>query len=160
VNPVDSDTALTTEQKAGDPGQIQSATSPRVSEAEITSPSASQPAPLDSSEISELLTAWARSWSKKQVDDYLAFYSREFRPSQGSSREEWASGRRQRLLKPGNILVTLAEIEIQELGSGRAEATLVQSYISESYSDRVRKTLELSREETGWKIVKEEVQPD
>ncbi len=90
------------------------------------------------------------------MDDYLAFYSPEFRSTGGRSFEAWAVVRRQRIVRPAFIQVDLEEIEIELTAPDRATARFVQAYASDGFSDRVVKLLELARAEDGWRIVAEE----
>lgn len=110
------------------------------------------------SEVVEMLTAWTRSWSEQRVDDYLELYSTDFEPPTGLTRERWASTRRQRLQRPKRIQVSFDDLEIRDLGAGRVLTTFVQSYASDTFSDMARKTLELVRENGGWRIARESVE--
>jgi hypothetical protein len=107
-------------------------------------------------EILDTLEAWAGAWSGQRAEDYLAFYSPEFRSTRGRSFEAWAGLRRQRILGPGYIRVELDRIEVEPAGPDSATASFVQSYTSDGFSDRVAKRLELARAEDGWRIVAEE----
>ena len=73
------------------------------------------------------------------------------------SRGNWEALRRTRILGPGRIEVRLSAIAVESLGAERARVSFDQSYRSDGYSDRVRKTLELVREGDGWKILGETV---
>ena len=48
-------------------------------------------------------------------------------------------------------------MEVDLLSPDRAEVSFLQSYRSERFSDRVRKTLVMVREAGGWKIAAETV---
>ena len=109
-------------------------------------------------QLVDVARAWARAWSDQRVDDYLGFYAAGFRPADGTSRGEWAAQRRVRILKPRHIEVALGSIVTEPMGSERAVVTFDQAYRSDSYRDRVRKTLELVRHDGGWKILAERVE--
>ena len=98
---------------------------------------------------------WADDWSRKDADAYLARYSRRFQPERGRSLEAWRSIRRRRLAKPAFIEVIVGDLEVKFQERGRAVATFRQTYRSDTYADTVRKTLELTIEEGGWKILTE-----
>lgn len=102
--------------------------------------------------------AWARAWSEQRVDDYLYFYSNEFTPSDSSSREAWEALRRERITKPERIDVRVALADLRPLEDGRMEVVFLQSYESDRMTDVVLKTLELVREDSGWKIAAERVE--
>ncbi len=57
---------------------------------------------------------------------------------------------------PGRIEVEVSGFEAETLDAGRARLSFDQSYSSTSgYSDVVRKTLELVREDGAWRILEE-----
>ncbi len=106
------------------------------------------------------VTDWARAWSRKDVEAYLASYGPEFRPLSGMSHAAWQDERRARLTRPGPIEVEISNLAIELVASDRARARFDQTYASASYRDRVRKVLELVRQAEGWKIIREEVVSD
>ena len=63
--------------------------------------------------------------------------------------------RRDRLGNPSFIQVDVGEIEVEMLGADRARATFLQGYKSNTYQDRVLKTLSMSRTQAGWQITSE-----
>jgi hypothetical protein len=113
------------------------------------------PPELVRQEIAEAISGWASAWSGQRVDDYLSFYSEDFRPPEGLTRRQWAASRRERLLRPRRIQVSVGQMRFEDLGSNRFGVSFLQSYASDTFSDRVSKTLELVREVDGWKIVEE-----
>ena len=102
-----------------------------------------------------LAAKWAAAWSAQEVDDYLAFYSRGFAPENGLSREEWETQRRDRLMRPSFIIVELSELRADLDDSAAPSVTFTQLYRSNTFTDTVRKTLVLIREDGGWKIARE-----
>lgn len=115
---------------------------------------ASRPADR-SAEAAEAVRRWARAWSERRVDDYLAAYSAGFTPASQLSREEWEARRRDRLQNQGSIRVAVVSMEIDERSETELRATFTQSYRSDVFRDRVRKTLRLVREDEAWKIAEE-----
>jgi tetratricopeptide (TPR) repeat protein len=113
------------------------------------------PSPRD---LAGLVEAWARSWSDQRIEDYLSFYSRSFEPAGAISRHEWEQQRRTRVTTPDFIKVSVVFLDF-EIGDESARITFNQSYESNTFSDLVTKTLELSRETGGWKILREMVNP-
>jgi hypothetical protein len=113
-------------------------------------------APSTAERVSGVVSAWSTAWADQEVDAYLERYSDAFRPADRLSRSSWEDLRRQRLLAPSSIRLEIEELEILVPEPGRAEARFLQRYTSPSYSDVVRKTLELVEEEEGeWRIVAE-----
>ncbi len=106
----------------------------------------------------DLALAWARAWSEQRADDYLGLYARDFRPPGELSRGDWENQRRFRIRKPGRIEVRLSALETVPISSGRAQISFDQSYRSDTFSDSVRKTLELIEEGGTWKILAERVE--
>jgi uncharacterized protein (TIGR02266 family) len=107
----------------------------------------------------EAVRAWARAWSEQRVDDYLSSYSKEFVPPNDLSRSEWEASRRERLLAPASITLTLEALSEEEIATGRTRVTFDQSYETATYSDKVRKTVLLVWEDESWKIAVEESEP-
>ncbi|RMH21566.1 MAG: hypothetical protein D6696_05540 [Acidobacteria bacterium] len=100
---------------------------------------------------------WAQAWSDQRVDDYLAFYSRDFRPAGGGDREAWEALRRRRISRPAVINVALSAIETHFVDDRRAQVMFLQDYRSTRYRDRVFKQLTLVWEDGDWRILREEV---
>lgn len=135
-------------------------TDPQIAEMEATEMEVAEPAPdpePDAPAPEEAIRAWADSWSEQRVDDYLACYSERFQPPDGLDRGAWEAQRRDRLLRPRSIRVSLGEVSRTDLGPGSSRVSFQQSYETETYSDRVAKTLELALEGGRWRIVDERV---
>ncbi len=101
---------------------------------------------------------WARAWSEQRVEDYLELYASDFLPPGELERAAWETQRRFRILKPRRIDVRLSDFEATSIAADRAQISFDQSYTSDTYGDRVRKTLELIREAGAWKILAERVE--
>ena len=121
-------------------------------------PADQPPRPADrAAKAAEAVQSWARAWSERRVDDYLASYSAGFTPASRLSREEWEARRRDRLQNRGSIRVAVVSMEIAEISETEIRATFTQSYRSDVFRDRVRKTLRLVWEDEAWKIAEETV---
>lgn len=127
---------------------------PRVDEIPVgqSALSGELPQPAD---LASLVEAWAKAWSDQRVDDYLYFYSQDFVPDSELSRSEWETQRRDRLLVPEFINVSVAFLDFELDAEDRASVRFNQSYESDAFSDVVTKTLQLKREGGMWKIAKE-----
>lgn len=99
---------------------------------------------------------WAQAWSGQDVDAYLSFYARDFSPSGGLSRAVWEASRRQKVAAPEFIKVTVTDLVVEMLGSDHAQAVFTQIYQSDTYGDRVKKTLLMKIENDRWLITQEE----
>ncbi|SHI59347.1 Protein of unknown function [Malonomonas rubra DSM 5091] len=101
-----------------------------------------------------LLNKWRGAWSAQDVEGYLSCYGQEFAPEKGT-REEWAEQRRNRLLKPKSIEVTVSNIKVLSEQGNRAEIRFRQRYKSDNYADEVVKVLTLGLERGELVIVAE-----
>ncbi len=110
--------------------------------------------PGSTADVREAINNWAKAWSSKDADTYLAAYSTEFRPEGGISRATWEAQRRDRIARPKKIRVGVVNPRASALGDGRVRVLFNQEYESDSFSDTVTKVLEL-RDEGGWKILRE-----
>lgn len=123
--------------------------------AEPTPPEPQSTAPTTTG-VAGRVRAWARAWERQQVDAYLAFYARAFRPARGD-RGTWAAQRRERLTQPSSITVDLDQIEVQITGVDRATVTFQQRYTADHFRDEVRKQLDLVWQDDDWYILAETV---
>jgi adhesin transport system outer membrane protein len=136
----------------------------------------------------EVVTAqvnnWATAWRQKDVDAYMRLYSDKFNPEPPLTKEQWQSQRKQRLVSPGKINLTLSNINVTCDGD-KAKANFHQDYsvtnykllkpknkdnlgcdvcnakriATKGFADNVNKTLDLERSSGEWKIVREFVTP-
>jgi len=121
-----------------------------------------KPAPkavaVSSDEVLDAVTGWAQAWSRKDVDAYLGFYAKDFRTPKGEPRADWEKGRRQRILAPKSISVTVDAPRVSREGESRAKVTFRQAYKSDALSSRGMKTLLLVKADDGrWLIQQEQV---
>ncbi len=108
-----------------------------------------------SAEVQSAVRSWASAWSGKNVDGYLARYSRSFRPSNGASFGAWSRYRSERLTKPKIIEVDVSQMRVNQINDSTATATFRQKYRSDNYRDEVTKVLTLTNEAGQWLIVSE-----
>ena len=110
----------------------------------------------ETKKVEDIVRDWARAWSSRDVDGYLSFYSDAFRfPKKYPSRGAWEKYRHRILGRAATIRVTLSELKVTLLGEDRARVTFTQSYWSRRYQDKVRKTIDLRKEDGTWKFVRE-----
>jgi tetratricopeptide (TPR) repeat protein len=119
---------------------------------------AAKPVAADKDDVLAAVNAWAQAWSSKDVDAYLAFYAKDFRTPKGEPRAEWEKGRRQRILAPKSISVTLDAPQVSRDGDARAKVSFGQAYKSDTLSSRGKKTLVMVKSTDGrWQILQEQV---
>ncbi len=132
---------------------------PTMPRPEVITPSLQPPPPADTTAIAGTVLSWARAWSEKRADDYLAAYAAGFQPPQGLSRTDWEAQRRQRLAAPRFIEIAVDALQVRVISADRAIASFQQSYLSDSFSDQVYKSLTLTLEDGHWRILLEAVGP-
>ena len=108
-----------------------------------------------SAEVLKALDGWARAWSRKDADAYLAYYARDFKTPGGEARASWEKTRRARVTAPKSISVSLASPKVTMSGADRATVTFRQSYRSDALKSNSTKTLVLLKVDGGWKILEE-----
>jgi len=101
--------------------------------------------------------AWAKAWSAQDADAYLAFYAPDFKTPNGVPRAEWETQRRSRVSGPRSIKVTIRDAKIVRHDDRRVAVRFQQSYRSDRFQGRTRKTLELVWIGDDWRIVEEVV---
>jgi tetratricopeptide (TPR) repeat protein len=109
-------------------------------------------------ELVGIVNAWAKAWSAKDVDAYLAFYGRDFKTPGGESRADWEKTRRQRISAPKSISVTIEAPKVSVAADGRASVTFRQGYRSDVLkASSTTKTLVLAKADGRWQIQQERV---
>jgi hypothetical protein len=98
---------------------------------------------------------WAAAWSRQDVVGYLAAYDPQFTPENGVDHGSWAAQQRMLVSSPSSIEVEVSEFDVRIVASDRVAVEFEQAYRSNSFSDRVRKTLDLAWRDGSWKIVRE-----
>jgi outer membrane protein assembly factor BamE len=114
-----------------------------------------QALPAPQVEIRNALQAWSEAWSAQDVDQYFASYADDFRPK-GMSNAAWRKQRRERISKPRQIEVTLADVRIERQDETHARAAFTQNYRADGRHDASQKTLQLEKIGGAWLIVAEQ----
>ena len=108
-------------------------------------------------EILETVNGWAKAWSAKNVDAYLAFYGKDFKTPGGEARADWEKTRRQRISAPKSIAVTVESPKVS-MADGKASVTFRQGYRSDVLkATSTTKTLVLAKADGKWLIQQERV---
>ncbi len=113
--------------------------------------------PVDTTGIQTLLSGWSQAWSSQNAEAYLAYYSPNFKPEQGLTRETWMTMRRERISKPSQISVVIHDPEITGVDATHAQVSFTQDYRADKLADKVTKVLDLENTDGSWKIVRESV---
>ncbi len=115
---------------------------------------AAQEAAAEREAVLSAVQSWAKAWSARDVQAYLAHYASDFDPAGGISRKAWMEERQQRIAGKGRIKVDIDKPQVTTEGS-TAIVHFRQSYVSDRLSATSRKTLELERQRGRWLIKQE-----
>ncbi|MFN3914549.1 MAG: tetratricopeptide repeat protein [Aquabacterium sp.] len=120
-----------------------------------TTPAASAAAREEAQErqVEAAVAAWAKAWSDRDMKDYYAAYTRNFRGDK-DSRKAWEDERRQRIVSKRSIEVRVVNPRI-EINGDKAIVRFRQEYRADSLSVNSNKRLELVRSGNKWLIEKE-----
>jgi ketosteroid isomerase-like protein len=105
-------------------------------------------------QVERTLRAWAAAWSARDADAYLSFYSPEFKTPGKQEFAAWAEERKARVTRPEFIKVSIDRLKISLKGN-TAQASFTQQYESNIVKDSGKKTMQLVREGSNWKIIDE-----
>ena len=117
-----------------------------------------KPAPqskADSDAVLAAVNGWAKAWSHKNADDYLGYYAPGFQVPGGEARANWEATRRDRIVKPKQIEVTVGSPKISFDAEGRAVVKFRQGYKSDTLNTSGAKTLTLVKNNDRWQIIQE-----
>ncbi len=135
------------------------ATAPAPAATPAPPPTTPKPAaPATNGETDAVLAAvngWARAWSSKNADAYLAYYASGFQVPGGEARAAWEATRRDRIVKPKAIEVTVGSPKVSFDADGRALVKFRQGYKSDTLNTSGTKTLTLVKNADRWQIVQE-----
>lgn len=127
---------------------------PVVTTAPVKPVASSAPAAKVNDDAIKLIQSWAKAWSSKDVEGYLAHYAPDFTPS-SMSRQAWAAQRRERILAPKEISVTAQDIQVTASTGNRATVKFRQTYESDRLKSSSSKTMELGLIDGKWLILRE-----
>ncbi|MES2264164.1 MAG: tetratricopeptide repeat protein [Pseudomonadota bacterium] len=119
-------------------------------------PVAAKPAAdhADRDEVLGRVSGWAKAWSSQDVDGYLGYYSNDFVPPKGLSRQAWAQERRARIAGKGRIHVAVTAPQVV-INGDTARVSFRQTYESDRLSTNSRKTLVMVKQGNKWQIKQE-----
>lgn len=124
----------------------------KVEEKPAQSPATDNGAEKD---VTAAVNTWAKAWSSKNVDKYLASYAAGFQTPNGESRQDWEQTRRERINKPARISVELSNIRVKLENSDQAKVSFKQRYQAGGTSMRASKSLIMKKIKGNWLIEQE-----
>jgi hypothetical protein len=151
---------ITSATRADEPAKPAAVTPPPAVQTEpaLEKPVENRPVAAKASdvEVIDTVEAWAKAWSSKDVDAYLAFYAKDFKTPGGESRTEWEKGRRQRIAAPKSITVAVNSFKVTFAADGLSTVTFRQSYSSDVISSVITpKALVMAKVDGSWLIRQE-----
>lgn len=120
-----------------------------------TKPEPAKPVVDASADVLKAVAGWAQAWSRKDTDDYLSYYAKDFRTPGGEARDKWEKLRRARLTAPKSISVTVASPKVTLKGNREASVSFRQSYRSDLFNGSSHKTLRMVKSNGRWQIREE-----
>ena len=109
---------------------------------------------VEHSEVLNVVHAWAKAWSAKDVRGYLNFYAGDFQTPNGEPRKVWAAERESRIAGKGKISVRIESPSVSIEGH-TATVKFRQNYVSDRLTANSRKTLVLVKQGGKWQIKQE-----
>jgi tetratricopeptide (TPR) repeat protein len=131
------------------------AAAPPKAAAPATPPAAAAAAIDARADVLASVNRWAKAWSSRNADAYLANYAKTFTPDNRQSRAAWAAARKERVSTPKKINVQVVDPVIEMVSPNEARVVFRQNYESDTLNTRSRKTLTLVREDGDWRISRE-----
>ncbi len=113
------------------------------------------PGKAETETVLAAVMGWAKAWSAKDADAYLAYYAPGFQVPGGEPRAAWEATRRDRITKPKLIEVTVGSPKVSFDANGRAIVSFRQGYKSDTLNTAGAKTLTLTKISDRWLIVQE-----
>jgi tetratricopeptide (TPR) repeat protein len=128
---------------------------PSVSEAKQAAKSVkSSEGEAERTEVLNVVHAWAKAWSAKDVKGYLSFYASDFQTPNGESHKAWAAERESRIAGKGKISVKIESPNVSVEGNS-ATVKFRQNYVSDRLTANSRKTLVFVKHGAKWQIKQE-----
>ncbi|MBI3286005.1 MAG: tetratricopeptide repeat protein [Burkholderiales bacterium] len=139
--------------KASPASLVKTDSAPAKTDTKISSKSA----PAKNREEDDILKSvenWAKAWSGKDTNGYLAHYAKDFQTPKGESRKAWAEERRNRIEGKGRISVKVETPKVN-IDGNTAVVKFRQIYTSDQLTANSRKTLQMIKQDGKWQIKQE-----
>ena len=108
-----------------------------------------------SAELLSSTKEWAAAWSAKNSKKYLAFYAKDFKTPDGSSRSAWEAQRKQRIAAPKSIRVEVRDAKVKVVDDKHASVSFKQTYRASHLNVVSNKTLNWEKADGQWLIAEE-----
>lgn len=110
-------------------------------------------AAVEAAGVRKAVQDWAKAWSRKQPDAYIAAYVPGFKGGEVSA-AAWQAARRVRILNKKEISVVVSDMAVV-VGKTRWSATFTQAYTADQLRLVSRKTLAFELQNGRWLIARE-----
>ncbi len=136
---------------------VAAATLPAATEKPATTAAKPTPSAMkaDTDAVLAAVNGWAKAWSNKDANAYLAYYAPNFQVPGGEARANWEATRRDRIVRPKLIEVSVGSPKVSFDANGRAVVKFRQGYKSDALNTSGAKTLTLVKNSDRWQIVQE-----
>jgi tetratricopeptide (TPR) repeat protein len=114
--------------------------------------------PLSTDPATDVLSStkdWAAAWSAKNSKKYLAFYAKEFKTPDGSSRSAWETQRKERIAAPKSIHVEVRDAKAKVADDKHVSVSFKQTYRASHLNVVSSKTLNWVKTDGQWLIAEE-----
>jgi len=128
---------------------------PNAKDKKQPSPKPAVPGKAETDAVLAAVNGWAKAWSAKDADAYLAHYAPGFQMPGGEPRAAWEAMRRDRITKPQSIEVTVVSPKVSFDANGQAVVSFRQGYKSDTLNTSGAKTLVLTKNNDRWLIFQE-----
>ena len=152
---------------AAAPAASAASATPATPAAAVSAPAVTQAAPakppvtvtaLNADPAAEVLNStkeWAAAWSAKNSKKYLAFYAKEFKTPDGSSRSAWEAQRKERIAAPKSIHVEVRDAKAKVADDKHVNVSFKQTYRASHLNVASSKTLTWVKADGQWLIAEE-----
>jgi len=134
---------------------VAAAVIPDAKDKKQPSPKPPVPGKAETEAVLAAVNGWAKAWSAKDADAYLAHYAPGFQVPGGEPRAAWEAMRRDRITKPKLIEVTVGSPKVSFDANGQAVVSFRQGYKSDTLNTSGAKTLVLTKNNDRWLIFQE-----
>jgi outer membrane protein assembly factor BamE len=105
-------------------------------------------------EVVGVLESWRNAWASKNVTQYLAHYTPEYK-GEYTNRSTWEKQRKERLTTPKAIRVDLTDARILITSPDKARVSMQQRYQADGVDEAGSKSLYLAKRNGKWLIENE-----
>jgi len=112
----------------------------------------------EAEELEKIIEKWRSAWEKKDLEGYMALYSRNF-SARGMDWGRWEAYKRRLGKKYGRIRVAVRDLQLFKINDSLL-ARFHQTYRADAFESRGEKTLYLVRNSNQYKIIGEVFEQD